>query len=67
MLRNAIRADNPCYVRSGDKMAYVFLSDSFKKVDKFTFLCKDVPVQESLTRNCNRQPVNVASAQTRRL
>ncbi len=68
---SAIRAAECCdypmaiIVSSGDQVAYAFLSESFKKLDKLTFLRKGVPLPESLTREFNRKPDNVASGQTR--
>jgi len=51
-------------VSSGDKMTDAFLSDSFKKLDKLTILRKGVPLPDSLTREFNRTPGNIASGQT---
>ncbi|WP_298905114.1 ImmA/IrrE family metallo-endopeptidase [uncultured Aliiroseovarius sp.] len=67
---SAIRAAECCdypmavIVSSGDKVAYAFLSDSFKKLDKLTFLRKGAPLPDSLTREFNRKPNNIASGQT---
>lgn len=67
---SAIRAAECCdypmavIVSSGDKVAYAFLSDSFKKLDKLTFLRKGVSLPASLTREFNRKPGNVASGRT---
>lgn len=51
-------------VSSGDKVAYAFLSSSFKKLDKLTFLRKGAPLPRSYTREFNRNPQNISSAQT---
>ncbi len=67
---SAIRAAECCdypmavIISSGDKVAYAFLSNSFKKLDKLTFLRKGTPLPDSLTREFNRKPGNVASSQT---
>lgn len=52
-------------VSADDHVAYAFLSDSFKKLDKLTLLRKGVPLPTSLTREFNRKPDNVASGKTR--
>lgn len=67
---SAIRAAECCdyplavIVSSGDKVAYAFLSESFRRLDKLTFLRKGVPIPASHTREFNRDPQNVSSAQT---
>lgn len=67
---SAIRAAECCdypmavIISSGDSVAYTFLSDSFKKLDKLTFLRKGVPLPACQTREFNRDPKNVSSALT---
>lgn len=67
---SAIRAAECCdypmavIVSSGDEVAYAFLSESFKRLDKLTFLRKGVPLPPSHTREFNRDPKNVSSALT---
>ena len=65
-IRSAECCDYPMaiVVSSGDKVAYAFLSDSFKKLDKLTALRKGVPLPTSHTREFNRNPNNVSSALT---
>lgn len=66
---SAIRAAECCdypmaiIASIGDQVAYAFLSDSFKKLDKLTFLGKGAPLPASFTREFNRNPDNVASGQ----
>lgn len=67
---SAIRAAECCdypmaiIVSSGDQIAYAFLSDSFKKLDKLTFLRKGAPLPASLTREFNREVGNITSGRT---
>jgi hypothetical protein len=65
---SAIRAAECCdypmavVVSSGDKVAYAFLSESFKKLDKLTFLKKGVPLPRTHTLRFNRDPQNFHSS-----
>lgn len=67
---SAIRAAECCdypmavIMSIGDKVAYAFLSDSFKKLDKLTFLRKGTPLPISLTREFNRNRENISSAKS---
>ena len=67
---SAIRAAECCdypmavIVSSGDEVAYAFLSESFKKLDKLTFLRKGGPLPASYTRDFNRNSDNVSAART---
>lgn len=45
-------------------MAHAFLFDSFKKLDKLTFLRKGMLLLDSLTHEFSRKTGNVASGQT---
>ena len=67
---SAIRAAECCdypiavIVSSSDTVAYAFLSEIFKNLDKLTFLRKGVPLPAGHTREFNRNPENVSSALT---
>ncbi len=64
----AIRAAECCpypvaiVVSQSDKVAYAFLSDSFKALGKLTFLKKGAPLPQSATRTFNADPANVRQA-----
>lgn len=65
---SAIRAAECCdypmavVVSFGDKVAYAFLSESFKKLDKLTFLKKGTPLPKTHTLRFNADPQNVRLA-----
>ncbi len=67
---SAIRAAECCeypmaiVVSSGDKVAYAFLSESFKKLDKLAFLKKGSPLPRTHTAQFNLDPQNVQSARS---
>lgn len=67
---SAIRAAECCdypmavVVSSGDKVAYAFLSESFKKLDKLTFLKKGTPLPQTHTLRFNADPQNVRLARS---
>lgn len=67
---SAIRAAECCdypmavVVSSGDKVAYAFLSESFKKLDKLTFLKKGTPLPKTHTLRFNADPQNVSLARS---
>ncbi|WP_408587479.1 ImmA/IrrE family metallo-endopeptidase [Novosphingobium sp.] len=48
-------------VSRSDQVRYAFLSDSFKKLDRLDFLRRGSPLPNTLTRNFNAEPGNVAS------
>lgn len=49
-------------VSQGDKIAYAFMSDGFKKLGRLSFLKKETPLPAGATRTFNSQPDNVLSA-----
>lgn len=67
---SAIRAAECCdypmavVVSSGNKVAYAFLSDSFKKLDKLTFLKKGAPLPKTHTLSFNSDPQNIRLARS---
>jgi len=65
-IRSAECCDYPMavVVSSGDKIAYAFLSESFKKLDKLSFLKKGSPLPETHTWRFNNDPQNVRSARS---
>ncbi|MFC0158343.1 hypothetical protein CDZ97_17245 [Mameliella alba] len=67
---SAIRAAKCCdypmavVVSSGEKVAYAFLSESFKKLDKLTFLKKGTPLPRTHTLRFNADKQNIRSARS---
>lgn len=67
---SAIRAAECCdypmavVVSSGEKIAYAFLSDSFKRLDKLNFLKKGTPLPRTHTFRFNSDPNNVRLARS---
>ncbi|MEN8841215.1 MAG: ImmA/IrrE family metallo-endopeptidase [Octadecabacter sp.] len=67
---SAIRAAECCdypmavIVSSGDSIAYAFMSESFKKLDKLAFLRKGSPLPATTTMQFNKDVKNVAYART---
>ncbi|KHQ49998.1 ImmA/IrrE family metallo-endopeptidase [Mameliella alba] len=67
---SAIRAAECCdypmavVVSSGEKVAYAFLSESFKKLDKLTFLKKGTPLPRTHTLRFNADMQNIRSARS---
>ncbi len=67
---SAIRAAECCdypmavVVSSGNKVAYGFLSESFKKLDKLTFLKKGAPLPQTHTLRFNADPQNIRLARS---
>lgn len=67
---SAIRAAECCdypmavVVSSGNKVAYAFLSDSFKRLDKLTFLKKGAPLPKTHTLSFNADPQNIRLARS---
>lgn len=63
---SAIRAAECCdypmavIVSSGDNIAYAFMSESFKKLDKLAFLRKGSPLPNTHTHQFNKDTKNVA-------
>lgn len=49
-------------VSKGDKVAYAFLTDSFKALGKLTWLRKDSTLPSSATKRFNSDPANVLKA-----
>lgn len=60
-IRAAECSDYPMAVimSSGEKVAYAFLSESFKKLDRLTFLRKGEPLPSTHTRDFNKDRSNV--------
>ena len=51
-------------VSSGDNIAYAFMSESFKKLDRLAFLRKGSPLPTTTTLQFNKDPMNVAHSRT---
>lgn len=51
-------------VSSGEKIAYAFMSESFKSLDKLSYLRKGVPLPQTHTLQFNRDPKNVEQSRT---
>ena len=51
-------------VSSSEKVAYAFLSEHFKRLDKLTFLKKGAPLPSTHTLRFNRDPKNVSLARS---
>lgn len=51
-------------VSSGEKVAYAFLSENFKRLDKLTLLKKGAPLPATHTLRFNRDPANVSLARS---
>lgn len=65
-IRAAECSDYPMAVvmSSGDKIAYAFMSESFKALDKLSFLRKGVPLPHSHTLRFNQNSENVEQSLT---
>lgn len=67
---SAIRAAECCdypmavVVSTGDKVAYAFLSESFKKLDKLSFLKKGAPLPRTHTLRFNADIQNIRAARS---
>lgn len=67
---SAIRAAECCdfpmavVVSSNDKVAYAFLSDSFKRLDKLTYLKKGSPLPTTHTLRFNKDQKNISQARS---
>ncbi|QEW23559.1 hypothetical protein LA6_005796 (plasmid) [Marinibacterium anthonyi] len=67
---SAIRAAECCdypmavVVSTGDKLAYAFLSESFKKLDKLSFLKKGAPLPRTHTLRFNADTQNIRAARS---
>ena len=48
-------------VSRGDRARYAFLSDGFKQLGRLTYIRKDTPLPQSLTRRFNSEPANVTA------